>query len=122
MIAGQGWNIVTLRDITVNHLRRFFEHVKSTEADANNPHKPTRKGVPVRDVTVKGYVQVIKGFFNWCAREELVKKNPAAKLDNPKVGRYVMTSVTQAQIRALVDSCDIATAVGNRDYTMMLLI
>jgi site-specific recombinase XerD len=122
MVAEQEWNIVTLRDITVTHLRLFVEHVKATEADANNPHKPTRTGVLVRDVTVKGYVQVIKGFFNWCEREELIKKNPAAKLDNPKVGRYVIKTFTQDQIRALLGSCDTATAVGYRDYTIMLLL
>ena len=85
LILEQEYGIKKLQNVTITHLRLFVEYMKETEADANNPHKPTREGVNVRDVTVKGYVQVIKGFFSWCIREELIKKNPALHLDNPKV-------------------------------------
>jgi site-specific recombinase XerD len=28
---------------------------------------------------IKGYVEVVKDFFTWCYREELIEKNPAAR-------------------------------------------
>lgn len=114
--------VTALQNVTVTHLRLFVEHMKETKADENNPHKPTRDGVTIRDVTVKGYVQCIKGFFNWCVREELLKKNPALQLDNPKVGRYVIKTFTEEQVKLMLAACDTSTTTGFRDYTIMLLL
>jgi site-specific recombinase XerD len=122
LILEEEYEVTKLQDVTVTHLRLFVEHMKETKADANNPHKPTKEGVNVRDVTVKGYVQVMKGFFNWCVREELLKKNPALQLDNPKVGRYVIKTFTEDQIKTMLAVLNVRTSVGFRDYTIILLL
>ena len=116
------YGVTKLQNVSVTHLRLFVEHMKETKADANNPHKPTRENVNVRDVTVKGYVQCIKGFFNWCVREELIKKNPTLQLDNPKVSRYVIKTFTEDQIKAMLAACDTSMMIGFRDYTIILLL
>lgn len=122
LVMEQEYEITRLEKVTTTHLRLFVEHMKETKANSNNPHKPTRDDVTVRDVTVKGYVQVIKGFFGWCVKEELLKKNPTTNLDNPKVGRYVIKTFTGDQIRAMLAACDISTMIGFRDYTIILLL
>jgi site-specific recombinase XerD len=121
-VLEQEHKIVYLKDVNVIHLRLFVEYMQETKADLNNPNKPTREDVNIRDVTVKGYVQCIKGFFNWCFREELVKKNPALQLDNPKVGRYVIKTFTEGQIKQMLSVCDTSTMIGFRDYTIILLL
>ncbi len=121
-IFQQEYEVTVLEKVTVTHLRLFVEYMKETRADANNPHKPTRDDTNIRDVTVKGYVQVIKGFFAWCIKEELIKKNPATNLDNPKVGRYVIKTFTENQIRAMLVACDTSSMVGFRDYTIIMLL
>ena len=120
-VLQQEYEVTRLEKITVTHLRLFVEHMKVTKACENNPHKPTQEK-EIRDVTVKGYVQVIKSFFIWCVREELIKKNPATNLDNPKVGRYVIKTFTEEQIKSMLDACDTSTMVGFRDYTIILLL
>ena len=121
-VLEQEYKITKLQDVTITCLRLFVEYMKETEADSNNPHRPTREGVNVRDITVKGYVQAIKGFFNWCMREELLKKNPAQQLDNPKVGRYIIKTFTEDQVKAMLAALNIGTVVGFRDYTIILLL
>ena len=122
LVCEQEYKVTLLKDVTVAHLRLFIERMKETEADANNPHKPTREGVFVRDVTVKGYAQVIKSFFSWCVKEDLIKKNPSANLDNPKVGHYIIKSLTQDHIRSMLAACDTSTMIGFRDYVIMLVL
>jgi integrase/recombinase XerD len=121
-VLQEEYDITTLNKVTVTHLRLFVEHMKETRSDENNPFKPTNGDATIRDVTVKGYVQVIKSFFTWCVREELLKKNPAMNLDNPKVSRYVIKTFTEEQIKAMVEVCDLGTMVGFRDYTIMMLL
>ena len=121
LVLQQEFEVTTLNKVTVTHLRLFVEYMKTTKACENNPYKPTQEG-EIRDVTVKGYVQVIKGFFNWCTREELVKKNPAINLDNPKVERYVIKTFSHEQIKAMLGVCDTRSPIGFRDYTIILLL
>ena len=120
-VLQQEYEITKLDKVTVTHLRLFVEYMKITKACENNPYKPTQEK-DIRDITVKGYVQVIKSFFTWCIREELIKKNPATNLDNPKVGRYVIKTFTEEQIEAMLDACDMSTMIGFRDYTIVLLL
>lgn len=121
-VLHQEYEIVYLKDVTVMHMRLFVGYMQDTKANSNNPHKPTRDDTTIRDITVKGYVQCIKGFFAWCCREELLKKNPGVLLDNPKVSRYVIPTLTQEQITSLLSVCDTRTAIGFRDYTIILLL
>jgi len=96
--------------------------MQETKSGENHPHKPLHEDVNIRDVTVKGYFQAIKGFFNWCEREELIKKNPTKNLDNPKVSRYVIKTFANEQIKAMLEACDTCTMIGFRDYTIILLL
>lgn len=121
-VLEQEYEVTRLEKVTVTHLRLFIDRVRETNADENNPHKPTREDKKVTDITVKGYVQVVKGFFNWCIKEELIKKNPVVNLENPKVSRYVIKTFTEAQINLMLSACDTKTMIGFRDYTIILLL
>ena len=73
-------------------------------------------------LTVKGYAQVIKGFFTWCYDEELVEKNPSQRLKLPSVPDYIIPTFTPDHIRLMLDACDISTTLGYRDYTIILVL
>lgn len=112
--------VTTLNAVTLWHLRAFVVAVQEGKAGTKTLHP--RKQEKVSDLTVKGYVQVLKGFFNWCVNEELIKKNPATKLENPKVASYIIPTFDDSQVQALLDACDLRTHLGYRDYTIMLLL
>jgi site-specific recombinase XerD len=112
--------ISDLTSITLWHLRTFIVAVQEGKAGTLTLHP--RKSDKVSDLTVKGYVQVLKGFFAWCVDEELLKNNPAAKLDNPKVSNYIIPTFDDSQINAMLAACDLKTPLGYRDYTIILLL
>src|SRR5579875_4429 len=117
-------HVMDLEAITLLHLRAFTVFVQGStvsKADAGQGIKP-RKNEKIADLTVKGYVQVVKGFFSWCVKEELIEKNPAARLERPKVSKYIIPTFSEEQIQALLAACDLKTALGYRDYTIMLLL
>jgi site-specific recombinase XerD len=121
-VLAQEQEITQLEAITPIHLRVFVLYMQQTKADENNPVKPTDSERVVSPLTVKGYVQVIRGFFTWCIEEELVTTNPALRLKIPKVPDYLITTFTADQLRDMVAVCDMRTHLGFRDYTLMLLL
>jgi site-specific recombinase XerD len=118
--AASQLKVTDLASVTLWHLRSFVVAVQEGKAGAITLQ--ARKNERVSDLTVKGYVQVLKGFFNWCLNEELIKSNPAAKLENPKVASYIIPTFDESQIDSLLAACDLKTPLGYRDYTMMLLL
>lgn len=117
---GSQLQITDLGSVTLWHLRAFVIAVQ--EGKAGTVTLQPRKNEKISDLTVKGYVQVLKGFFNWCVSEELIKENPTAKLENPKVASYLISTFEESQINALLAACDLKTSLGYRDYTIMFLL
>ncbi len=121
-VLAQEQEITQLEAITPGHLRAFVLHMQQTKANENNPMKPTEEERLVSPLTVKGYVQVVRGFFAWCVEEELLKTNPAQRLKLPKVPSYLITTFTPEQLQDMLAVCDMGTRLGFRDYTIMLLL
>lgn len=110
-----------LNQVTIDHLRSFVLHVKAAPLGRVNLNKDD-DSTELSPLTVKGHVQVTKGFFNWCFKEELIKVNPAARLGLPSVPSYIIATFTPDHIRALLDACDRSTVLGYRDYTIILVL
>ncbi|GCE48251.1 integrase/recombinase XerD [Thermosporothrix hazakensis] len=113
--------IEELEEVSTLHLRAFVLHIQSIQVGRPTVNK---NGDPseISPLTVKGYVQVVKGFFNWCYQEELIEKNPGARLQLPKVPEYVIPTFSSEHIRMMLAVCDTSTALGYRDYTIVLLL
>ena len=84
------------------HLRAFVLHMQQTKANENNPMKPTEEERLVSPLTVKGYVQVIRGFFAWCVDGRLLSSNPAQRLKLPKVPSYLITTFTPDHLQDML--------------------
>ncbi len=110
-----------LNQVTIEHLRLFVLHLQSSQLGHNTVNKK-EDAAQISPLTVKGYVQVVKGFFSWCTAEELIKKNPADRLGMPSVPTYIIPTFTTEHIRAMLDACDRSTPLGYRDYTIILLL
>lgn len=115
--------VTAVEQITVGHLRAFIVEVARTIVDAENPYKPTvENGRSISDLTVHGYAQVVKTFCRWLYQEELLDKDPSARLAMPKVGKYVIKAFTVEHLEAMLGVCDISTPLGFRDYTLVALM
>jgi site-specific recombinase XerD len=115
-VLEQEEGVVLLKKITPVHLRAFVLHMQQTKANENNPVKPTEENRTVSPLTVKGYVQVIKGFFTWCVEEELLSGNPAQRLKLPKVPDYLIVTFAPEQIQAMLSSCNLHTRLSDDDH------
>lgn len=112
-----------IEQITVAHLRAFLVELQGTVANGENPFKPDNpEGKRLSDLTVHGYAEVIKAFCHWLYLDELLDKDPSARLAMPKVGSYVVKSFTVQHLDAMLEACDTRTALGFRDFAMVALM
>lgn len=86
-----------LESLRATHIRRYIESVKQ------RPNQHT--GQPISSYTVHGYIQVVKGFLNWCSQEdgleELVSEKLSKRIEIPSVDIKVIETFTQDHIKRL---------------------
>jgi integrase/recombinase XerD len=90
-------NDITLKDINNRTVTKFQEHLTHTRSP--------RKNATLSSYTVHGYVQVVKGFANWCTRddeyEEHVSEKAIKRIKQPKVDTVIIETFTAKHITAL---------------------
>jgi integrase/recombinase XerD len=64
-------------------------------------------------------VSSLKRFFQFAVREGLRRDDPAADLESPKLPRSLPKSLSEAEVEALLDAPNVATAQGLRDRAML---
>ena len=95
-----------LLETTESDLREYAaaRHAGSTAASAN------------RRLTV------FRRFFRWALRERLTTADPTLRLDAARQALRVPTSLSEAQVEALLEAPDVATLLGLRDRAMLELL
>ena len=68
------------------------------------------------------FLSCVRGFYIYLLRENLVKDDPSALIDNPKLGRPLPKSLTEADVELLLAAPDVGSALGLRDKTMLEVI
>lgn len=123
--------VTEIERITVAHLRTFLVDMQNAELpkpDGDVEEADSAEGAEnatsrkMSDLTLHGYAQVVKTFCRWLYLEELLDKNPSARLALPKVGSYVIKAFTRQHLEAMLDVCDKSKSLGFRDYTMVALM
>lgn len=110
-----------LEQVTVAMLRAFVLHMQASPIGRTTVNKAGEMS-QISPLTVKGYVQVIKGFFTWCYREELIENNFSERLKLPSVPDYLIPTFTEDHIRMLLESCNLSTTLGYRDHVIILVL
>ena len=64
-------------------------------------------------------VSALKRFYQFALREGLRGDDPAAGLDSPKLPRSLPTSLSEAEVEALLAAPDVVTSQGLRDRAML---
>jgi integrase/recombinase XerD len=80
--------------VTAPLVRRYIAEVRV----ALNP----RTGTPMTSNTLHGYVRAIKGFLNWCAREDLISEKVPSRLEMPKREQKVIATFSKDDIQRLL--------------------
>lgn len=79
-----------------------------------------RKGRSPRSLS--RYLSGIRQFYRWLLREGVLKDDPSALIESPKLGRSLPKALSEDQVSALIEAPDISTALGLRDRTMLELM
>lgn len=69
--------------------------------------------------TAKDYLKGIKQFLAWGADEGEIQDRTAAEISPPALGRVILRAVTAESHQALLDTCDLASWIGKRDYAIL---
>jgi len=114
--------VTELEQVTVFHLRQCVQHLMTASVPIQKSRRPPQNGKTLSASSVCTLIRGWKVFFNWCFREELIEKNPAARLEFPKVEKRIKPSFSDEQVQAMLDSFDLSTEEGFRDYLILLLL
>jgi integrase/recombinase XerD len=61
----------------------------------------------------------LKRFFRYAVRADLIKSDPTALLESPKIGRSLPKTLTEEQVEELLHAPDVKTPLGLRDRAML---
>jgi integrase/recombinase XerD len=72
--------------------------------------------------TINRRLSAVRALYRWLVHEGITDEDAAAALASPKVARLLPHTLSDEDIQALIDSCDVDTAVGLRDRTEIELL
>ena len=121
------------------HLHNFFEHVTGLDldlepGDVRIEHlrayqcglltgETARRRKPLNPATVSGITTAIVGFFFFLHEEEVIEKNPASRLEHPRIRQRLPGAVLSVrEMHKLLDSVDDITPWGLRDRALLELL
>ena len=64
----------------------------------------------------------MRRFYRYLIREGRRSEDPTAKIESPRAGRPLPATLSEADVDALLQAPDVATAIGLRDRAMMELL
>ncbi len=114
--------ISDLEQVTVIHLRQCVQYMLTKPVEFNTSGDLLDSGSVLSVASVRAHVSVWKVFFNWCYQEELLEKNPVARLSLPKPEKRIKPTLKDEHIQKMLASFDTSTEMGFRDYVIVLLL
>jgi integrase/recombinase XerD len=76
-----------------------------------------RRGISARSAA--RYLSSVRGFIHFLLRERVVREDPCALIDAPRVGRRLPQTLTREEVVALLEAPGRKTARGRRDRAML---
>ena len=103
----------TLDDFTVTVIERFIDHLLDRE-------KPNGNHLSLE--TMRTYVRTLKAFSSWLAAEKqgYTEENRLLLFPMPRPSHAYKLPLEMSEIQALVNACDVSTALGTRDLALLL--
>ncbi|OFY22579.1 MAG: site-specific tyrosine recombinase XerD [Bacteroidetes bacterium GWF2_29_10] len=75
--------------------------------------------IGLRDTSHARIVSGIKAFFKFLIFEDIIKKNPAELIENPKIKRSLPDILTINEINNLIDAIDLSSNEGHRNKAII---
>ena len=102
-------------------IRAFIFYLQQKPRYSNHPLTPVQDQL-LSEHSVNCYVRSVRVFFSWLVSEEIIAAHPFERVKIPKVPKKIMPTFSATQIQQLLDAMDTATALGQRNYTIILTL
>ena len=93
-----------------------------TDEEALKAYFGVRHAQEIKATSANRCLTVLKRYFRWALRENLIAADPTLKLQPAKQKPRMPTVMTEAQVEALLAAPDDATPLGLRDRAMLELM
>lgn len=108
--------------IDVHGIRGFILHLQSATRFALHPFARPQTGRLLSGYTINTYMRSIRAFWSWLAVEGIIEENPFSQLKIPKAPQKVIPTFSDEQVKALFAQADKSSAIGFRNYVIMLVL
>ena len=111
----------SLDNIDTKLLREYVLYLMKRTRFENHPYTPAKPEL-LSTATIHGHVRTLRAFFNWLVVEGLVQNSPAKDLKPPKVIRKVVSTLSDEEIGAILNTFSISPSDARNRTLFMLLI
>lgn len=87
-----------------------------------NDHMAYRYQAKLSARSSSRFLSTIRGFYQYCLREQLILEDPCLRVEMPKLGKKLPTSLSEQDVELLLAAPDTSTAMGLRDKAMLELL
>ncbi len=111
----------SLDNIDIKLLREYVLYLMKRTRYENHPYTPVKPDL-LSTATIHGHVRTLRAFFNWLVVEGLTQDNPANGLKPPKVVRKVVSTLSDEEIRAILNSFGTSPSDARNQTLFMILL
>jgi len=111
----------SLDHIDTKLLREYVLYLLKKTRYENHPYTPAKTEL-LSTSTVHGHVRTLRAFFNWVVVEGLAQNNPAKDLKPPKIVRKVVSTLSDEEIRAILNSFGTSPTDARNQALFMILL
>jgi len=111
----------SLDTIDTKLLREYVLYLMKRTRYNGHPYTPSKTEL-LSSTTIHGHVRTLRAFFNWLVVEGLAQNNPAKDVKPPKVSRKVVSTLSDDEIGAILNTFSISPSDGRNQTLFMLLI
>ena len=72
--------------------------------------------------TLARILSVLKRFYRWCLRENIVGVDPTIKIAAPKLAKPLPTTLSETDVESLLNAPDVQKPLGMRDRVLLELV
>ncbi len=110
-----------LDTIDTKLLREYVLYLMKRTRYSGHPYTPVKTEL-LSSATIHGHVRTLRAFFNWLVIEGLAQNSPAKDLKLPKVSRKVVSTLSDEEIGAILNTFSISPSDARNQTLFMLLI
>jgi len=111
----------TIDKIDIKTLRQYVLYLLKKNKYHGHPITP-EKQEPLSASSVHGHVRTLRAFFSWLVAEGLIETNPAKDLKPPKVYQKVVSTLSDEEIRAILNVLVPVNSSNARNQTIFMLL